>query len=81
MPNLYELALAGLLHDVGKLGQRAFRGDEGLSEQSRRLEDQACIPARGYYSHRHVLYTAEFIDRYARNAAVDMVNWDNVLKP
>lgn len=80
MPNLYEYTLAGLLHDIGKVGQRAFRDEAGLSPQSRSLEAQVCIPRRSHYTHRHVLYTAEFIDRYARTVQLRDVDWDVVFR-
>jgi CRISPR-associated protein Csm1 len=62
--NLYEVILGGLLHDVGKLGQRAHAPDEGLSPENLRMAETVCPTRRdGGHSHRHVLYTAEFCDR------------------
>jgi len=63
-PGVYNVALAGLLHDVGKVGQRAHPSYEGLSETSRSLESVICPEFKGRYSHQHVLYTNEFCDRY-----------------
>jgi len=64
---LWDISLAGLLHDVGKLGQRAFGPDEGLSEQSLRMKDVLCPTSRGtgksYHTHLHVLYTNEFLNQ------------------
>lgn len=60
--NIYEIALGALLHDVGKTGQRAFRG-EGLAPESAGLEASICPKHKnGYYTHRHVLYTNEFCE-------------------
>ncbi|MBM3330111.1 MAG: hypothetical protein FJY67_11690 [Calditrichaeota bacterium] len=57
------LSLAALLHDIGKLGQRAHESGKGLSSESARLEDLICpFNRKGRYrSHKHVLYTHEFI--------------------
>ena len=52
-----EMALAGLLHDTGKLYQRAR---VSLSESSRQMESMACPSYKGRSSHRHVLYTDHF---------------------
>ena len=58
----WEIALAGLLHDVGKLGQRAFEHKKGLSSISENLESQICVEkGKEGYSHFHTLYTNEFI--------------------
>lgn len=58
-----HLSLAGLLHDVGKLGQRAHQSGDGLSSDTMRLEGLLCPlhPGGNYYSHKHILYTYEFI--------------------
>lgn len=59
------LLLAGLLHDIGKFYQRA---DEGpversvfLSAAAKNLEGQYCPVYDGIYSHKHVLWTAQFL--------------------
>jgi len=56
-----ELILAALLHDVGKLGQRAHRSGEGLGGEALGLAQMICPSYQGHHTHRHVLYTAEFI--------------------
>ena len=63
----YEISLAGLLHDIGKIGQRAFEAGKGLSEQSLRMEDHLCSKnLKGqYYTRQHVLYTNEFCQSLA----------------
>lgn len=62
MSNLLEVALAGLLHDIGKFAQRARRGEEGLSQEAKGIQDYICpVTAQGYYSHQHAVHTADFI--------------------
>jgi len=62
MNDVLEIALAGCLHDVGKLFQRA--GTE-LTDSARRMEPMLCPTDKaGYPTHRHVLWTNEFIERY-----------------
>lgn len=63
-----ELALAGLLHDVGKLLERAGRPGTGLSPASENMESTLCPVWDGRYSHRHVLYTQEFFEWLEREA-------------
>lgn len=59
-----DLSVAGLLHDVGKLGQRAYDIDEGLSQQSLGMKELVCPSAEsGYRTHLHVLYTNEFFNQ------------------
>lgn len=64
-----RIYLAALLHDIGKFYQRA---DVGSVQQSRYLksyrrdESTYCPTAmNGRYSHKHVLWTAQFIEDYA----------------
>ncbi len=64
-----RIYLAALLHDIGKFYQRA---DVGNVQQSRYLksygrdESTYCPTAmNGRYSHKHVLWTAQFIENYA----------------
>ncbi|MCL4215588.1 MAG: type III-A CRISPR-associated protein Cas10/Csm1 [Candidatus Hydrogenedentes bacterium] len=61
--NVYEIAIGALLHDIGKFMQRAHRPDDGLGPQSRGMENVLCPVFQGRYSHRHVLYTNEFVER------------------
>lgn len=62
--NYLAITLAALLHDIGKVGQRAHTELEGLSEGSRGLIEYLC-PAHdaGFRTHLHVLYTNEFCER------------------
>lgn len=61
----YKLLLGALLHDIGKLGQRAFKKGDGLSVSSSSLAPIVCPPdsITGDYSNLHVLYTNEFFQR------------------
>lgn len=59
------LLLAGLLHDIGKFYQRADEGGSTrsvfLSNAAKNLEGQFCPVYQSVYSHKHVLWTVEFI--------------------
>lgn len=60
--NKYEVALAGLLHDIGKFSQRSFEWRDGLSTD---MESELCPKNKDdRYTHLHVLYTNEFCDKY-----------------
>jgi CRISPR-associated protein Csm1 len=60
-----KIALAGLLHDIGKFAQRA---EVQLSPASKGMESSICKPNKlGYYSYRHVLYTHEFFNLFPNN--------------
>ena len=62
-----HIYLAALLHDIGKFYQRA---DTGSVQTSRYLKEHCkdessfCPLFNGRYSHKHVLWTAQFIDEY-----------------
>lgn len=60
--------LAALLHDIGKFYQRADNGSvkksEFLSEYCKD-ESSFCPCYNGNYTHKHVLWTAQFIDKYS----------------
>ncbi len=55
------IALAGLLHDIGKFKERAR---VKLEEEYLNIEDVICPVRSGKYTHRHVLWTYQFIDKY-----------------
>lgn len=60
---VYTIALAGLLHDIGKFMQRA---EVPLSAASMGMENSICKPnKKGYYDYRHALYTNEFFEHFA----------------
>lgn len=58
------LALAGLLHDIGKVFEP---GQVELTEAERRLEEMICPTRGGQSTHRHVLYTAYALKRIRSN--------------
>jgi len=63
-----QVYLAALLHDIGKFYQRADSGSTEnssfLSERIKKLELTYCPLRDGKYSHKHVLWTAQFIDDF-----------------
>lgn len=62
--NVLKIALAGLLHDIGKFAQRAALP---LSTNTKELESMICKLDRGNYTYRHVLWTNEFFERMANH--------------
>lgn len=60
-----HIYLAALLHDIGKFYQRADKGSVSksrfLSEYCK-TESTFCPLYKGSYSHKHVLWTAQFIE-------------------
>lgn len=61
MKDLYNIAAAALLHDIGKLGQRANWPE--LSPQTLALEQHYCPTGEGARStHRHVLWTSQWLE-------------------
>lgn len=66
MDNIREhIYLAALLHDIGKFYQRADTGDVKNSiylKEHCKEESSFCPLYKGRYSHKHVLWTAQFID-------------------
>ena len=61
-----KIYLAALLHDIGKFYQRAdvagVANSKILSESIKNSESVYCPQFKGNYSHKHVLWTAQFID-------------------
>lgn len=58
-----KIALAGLLHDIGKFAQ----GSMEISDEYRRNNESLYQPLwDGRYSHQHGLYTAAFIENFSR---------------
>ncbi|MCC8186829.1 MAG: type III-A CRISPR-associated protein Cas10/Csm1 [Bacteroides sp.] len=66
MKNIRQhLYLAALLHDIGKFYQRADTGSVRTSHFLKaycKEESSFCPLYNGQYSHKHVLWTAQFID-------------------
>ena len=63
--NREKIYLAALLHDIGKFYQRADSGSVANSRflNQRNKKEDIFLPLRnGYYTHKHCLWTAQFID-------------------
>jgi len=75
--NRATIYLAALLHDIGKFWQRADANgtisSHVLSASTKQNEGLYCPQFKGRYSHKHVLWTAEFLDRHSTffKAALD----------
>lgn len=81
VPELMEIALAALVHDVGKLAQRAHGYGEGIGAEAQRLQDMVCPTGfNGQPTHLHSLYTAEFILTHLRDAVPDGIDAEWVLR-
>ena len=65
------IVIGALLHDIGKVGQRAQRKDE-LSKATVYREGDIC-PGDKYSTHLHVLWTDEFFSRYFTDELKDKV--------
>ncbi|MCX7803680.1 MAG: HD domain-containing protein [Planctomycetota bacterium] len=67
MASVFELALAGLLHDIGKFMCRAHANESALGADARRMEDIYCpgVETGGEPTHRHVLWSAFFVESRA----------------
>jgi len=63
-------AIAGLLHDIGKFGQRAdVKLDESkyISPETKKLSGSICRTSQsGYPTHQHVLWTSQFIENHSQ---------------
>lgn len=63
-----KIYLAALLHDIGKFYQRADTGSVAGSvflKEHCKDESSFCPVHDGIYTHKHVLWTAQFIEDYA----------------
>ncbi|MBN1950841.1 MAG: type III-A CRISPR-associated protein Cas10/Csm1 [Bacteroidales bacterium] len=62
--NRNEVFLAALLHDIGKFYQRAdekgVKESKYLNNEIKNLESTLCPVYKNKYSHKHVLWTAQF---------------------
>lgn len=62
LPNIYEVAIGALLHDIGKLLQRAHAGTAEMPEHVRKRESDILPSFKGRYTHWHALWTDVFFD-------------------
>lgn len=61
--SMQEVVFGGLLHDIGKMLQRAFDRPEDISGQTYDLESTLCpLSKEGRYTHKHVLFTEAFFE-------------------
>ncbi|MEA3403419.1 MAG: HD domain-containing protein, partial [Armatimonadota bacterium] len=58
MTELQQLTMAALLHDVGKVLQRA---EYEYGPEAESMQEQLCPQRHGYSSHRHVLHTFDCV--------------------
>jgi CRISPR-associated protein Csm1 len=63
MKDVYDIALAGLIHDIGKVMQRAA---VPLKDSLKQQESLFCKWAKHFYSYRHTLFTVQFIENYLK---------------
>jgi CRISPR-associated protein Csm1 len=56
-----KIALAGLLHDIGKFAQGCMELSQTYRDNNASLYQPVY---KGHYSHQHALYTAAFIEQY-----------------
>lgn len=85
-----HIYLAALLHDIGKFYQRADSGSVATSEMLtpivRGLESIILPSYKGVKTHKHCLWTAQFLDDYQSvfqkmsvNTLGDLTNKDNLI--
>ena len=71
-----KIQIAGLLHDIGKIGERA--GIE-LSSSTQKAEAEYCPLNNGRYTHKHILWTVEFFKKVFRETLPieirDIMRW------
>ncbi len=60
--------LAALLHDIGKFWQRAddsgVKSSDEIDQFHKRLESSICPSKDGRYTHKHVIWTAQFFETF-----------------
>ncbi|MCH3916052.1 MAG: type III-A CRISPR-associated protein Cas10/Csm1 [Spirochaetia bacterium] len=85
----YEIAIAALLHDIGKFKQRAYKGVEkgNVSSNAVSMEGQILPPARNEYgyAYRHALWTYDFFQAdllpIVRKIQFDMkLDWEKIAR-
>lgn len=80
LPNLDEVALGAMLHDIGKFMQRAHGGPDALSREVRARESVILPVFDHRYSYWHALWSDAFFDWAARKAPRLRIgiDWDRV---
>lgn len=64
---IYQLVMGSYLHDIGKIGQR---GDIPQSPDTENMAQHICRRTpEGYFTHRHVLWTNQFLDVWQSHLA------------
>ncbi|MCM8769243.1 MAG: HD domain-containing protein, partial [Candidatus Omnitrophica bacterium] len=71
-----SVILASLLHDIGKFYQRAYPEETILSRITCNLQQYICPYHRHgrFFTHKHVLWTNEFFEKYFRQLS-DVANF------
>ena len=78
LKRFHKVQIAGLFHDIGKLGERA---GIPLSESTGKAESEYCpLDSRTQrYTHRHVLWTVEFFEKVFKEVwpenIKDIIKW------
>ncbi|MCS7020129.1 MAG: type III-A CRISPR-associated protein Cas10/Csm1 [Cytophagales bacterium] len=78
-----SIYVAGLLHDIGKFYQRAddsgVKNSKLLSAETKNLESTFCpTDSRGGYTHKHVVWTYQFLKDFASNLKTAGFNWEEI---
>jgi len=77
--NVCIMALAGLLHDIGKF---ADRGDFFVSPEFKRRHQGLYQPTKkGNFTHKHALYTAAFIEELESCFPKDFLQSQEIQEP
>jgi CRISPR-associated protein Csm1 len=71
---MYHLVFAALMHDIGKVIQRTGVADKW--ESRKHLDKCVFPPGQQYATYKHVMYTAEFLERYS----LPLKDWETVVE-
>ncbi len=85
-PKRETMFLSGLLHDIGKFWQRADQSlasdDNQLSDYSKRLANDICsVNDQGRFGYQHVIWTNEFLEKFAAKLNLIPGVKDNLYDP
>ncbi len=75
LPNVYDVAIGALLHDIGKLLQRS--SSTQLTEAQRNRASDVLPSSKGKYSHWHALWSDAFFDWVAE----EQLPWPKDVNP